>query len=107
MNDQVWKDFFDDDQTRRVMNSSEVWRNYSQAELVREQLQKANAVAAALDHENKVMADIEAFRQKVASEPALKAYLKKAVGALKEHPELEEKVDQNFLNGLKLLDLED
>ena len=107
MNDQVWKDFFDDDQTRRVMNSSEVWRNYSQAELAREQLQKANAVAATLDHENKVMADIETFRAKVANDPALKAKLKKAADVLKEHPELEEKVDQNFLNGLKLLDLED
>ena len=78
MNDEVWKDFFDDTQTRRVMDSSEVWRNYSQAELAREQLQKANAVTAALDHENQVMADIDAFRQKVASNPALKAYLKKA-----------------------------
>jgi hypothetical protein len=107
MNDQVWKDFFDDDQTRRVMNSSEVWRNYSQAELAREQLQKVNAVTAALDHENQVMADIEAFREKVASDPALKAYLKKAADAIKQYPELKEKVDPNFLNGLALLDLED
>jgi hypothetical protein len=107
MNDEVWKDFFDDTQTRRAMNSSEVWRNYSQAELAREQLQRVNAVTAALDHENQVMADIEAFRQKVASNPVLKANLKKAAGALKQHPELKEKVDVNFLNGLELLDLED
>jgi len=107
MNDEVWKDFFDDTQTRRAMNSSEVWRNYSQAELAREQLQKANAVTAALDHENQVMADIDAFRQKVASNPALKTYLKKAAEVLKLHPELKEKVDANFLNGLELLDLED
>lgn len=107
MNDEVWKDFFDDTQTRRVMNSSEVWRNYSQAELAREQLQKANAVAKTLDHENQVMAEIAAFREKVAGDPALKAYLKKAAEVLKQHPELKEKVDQNFLNGLELLDLED
>jgi hypothetical protein len=107
MNDEVWKDFFDDTQTKRVMDSSEVWRNYSQAELAREQLQKANAVTAVLDHENQVMADIAAFREKVASDPALKAYLKKAADVLKQHPELKEKVDPNFLNGLDLLDLED
>lgn len=107
MNDEVWKDFFDDTQTKRVMDSSEVWRNYSQAELAREQLQKANAVTAVLDHENQVMADVVAFREKVASDPALKAYLKKAADVLKQHPELKEKVDLNFLNGLDLLDLED
>jgi DNA repair protein RadC len=107
MNDEVWKDFFDDDQTRRVMNSSEVWRNYVQSELAREELQKANAVKRALDNENQLMADVEAFRQKVASNPALKAYLKKAQDVLKQHPELKEKVDPNFLTGLELLDLED
>jgi hypothetical protein len=53
------------------------------------------------------MADIEAFREKVASDPALKAYLKKAADAIKQYPELKEKVDPNFLNGLALLDLED
>ena len=89
------------------MNSSEVWRNYSQAELEREQRQKASAVVETLDNENQVMAEIDAFRQKVASNPALKAYLKKAAGMLKEHPELKEKVDSDFLNGLDLLDLED
>ena len=107
MNDEVWKDFFDDTQTRRAMNSSEVWRNYSQSELAREQIQKANAVTATLDHENQVMADIAAFRQKVADDPALKAHLKKAADVLKQHPELKEKVDQNFLNGLELIDFED
>lgn len=107
MNDEVWKDFFDDDQTRRVMNSSEVWRNYVQAELAREELQKANAVKRALDDENLLMADVEAFRQKVASNPALKAYLKRAQDVLKQHPELKERVDPNFLTGLELLDLED
>lgn len=107
MNDEVWKDFFDDDQTRRVMNSSEVWRNYVQAELAREELQKANAVKRALDDENLLMADVEAFRQKVASNPALKTYLKRAQDMLKQHPELKERVDPNFLTGLELLDLED
>jgi hypothetical protein len=107
MNDEVWKDFFDDAQTRRAMDSSEVWRNYSQAELARDQLKTAKAMEVSLDHENQTMAEVEAFRQKVAGDPALKAYLKKAAGVLKEHPELKDKVDQNFLNGLDLLDLED
>jgi hypothetical protein len=107
MNDEVWKDFFDDTQTRRVMNNSEVWRNYAQAELAREQLKKANNISAQLDQENQIMADIAAFREKVAGDPALKAYLKKAADVLKQHPELKEKVDQNFLNGLELLDLKD
>lgn len=107
MNDDVWNDFFDDTQTRRAMNSSEVWRNYSQAELAREQIQKANVITATLDQENAILSDIEAFRQKVANSSELKAYFKKVVGALKEHPELRDQVDPNFLNGLELLDFED
>lgn len=107
MNDEVWKDFFDDTQTNRVLQSSEVWRNYCQAELEREQLHTANALQAKLDRENQVMADVEAFRAKVASNLELKAYLKKAAQVLKEHPELRDKVDDNFINGLELLDLED
>lgn len=107
MNDEAWKNFFDDDQTRRVLNSSEVWRNYVQAELERESLKKANTMQVILDRENQLMADVDAFRQKVADNPALKSYLKRAADVLKQHPELKERVDQNFLNGLELLDLED
>jgi hypothetical protein len=107
MNDEVWKDFFADNQTKRVLDSSEVWRNYSQAELVREQLREVNAANKTIDNENQLMATLDEFRQKIAENPALKAELKKASDILEQHPELKEKVDQNFINGLELLDLGD
>ena len=107
MNDEIWKDFFADNQTKRVLDSSEVWRNYSQSELAREQFKKANTISESIDRENQIMSDIDSFRQKVEKNPELKAYLKRAAEALVQHPELKEKVDPNFLNGLELLDLKD
>ena len=57
MNDEVWKDFFTDHQTTRVMNSSEVWRNYSQAELARERLREKRALEEKLDRENQILSE--------------------------------------------------
>jgi hypothetical protein len=107
MMDEVYKEFFTDRQTERVLNSSEVWRNYSQAELARDVLREKRALEAKLDQENQVLADIETFRQKVASNPKLKAYLKKVADLLEQQPELKAKVDPSFLQGLELLNLED
>lgn len=107
MIDEVYKEFFTDRQTQRVLNSSEVWRNYSQAELARDQIRAQRTEEERLDRENQLMADLEAFRQKVADNPELKGYLKKVAALLEEQPELREKVDPNFLHGLELLDLED
>ena len=107
MMDDVYKEFFADRQTERVLNSSEVWRNYSQAELARDQIRQKKAVEDQLERENQLMADVEAFRQKVATNPELKDYLKKVATVLQQQPELKAKVDPNFLKGLELLDLED
>ncbi len=107
MMDEVYKDFFTDHQTRRVMESSEVWRNYSRAELARDEIRQKNAADEKLDKENQLMAQIQEFRQKVASNPELKAYFKKAKAALEANPELRARVDANFIAGIELLDLED
>jgi hypothetical protein len=107
MIDEVYKEFFTDRQTQRVLNSSEVWRNYSQAEIARDVIRTKRAEEERLDRENQLMADVEAFRQKVADNPKLKAYLQKVASLLEEQPELREKVDPNFLHGLELLDLKD
>jgi uncharacterized membrane-anchored protein YjiN (DUF445 family) len=107
MMDEVYKDFFTDHQTRRVLESSEVWRNYSKSELARDEIRQKRATDEKLDTENKLMAQIEEFRQKVASNPELKAYFKKVKATLEAHPELTAKVDPNFISGIELLDLED
>lgn len=107
MMDEVYKEFFTDRQTQRVLNSSEVWRNYSKAELARDEIRAERALTAKLDEENQLMADVEAFREKVAGDPKLKAYLQKVANLLVEQPELRAKVDPNFLKGLELLDLKD
>jgi hypothetical protein len=107
MMDEVYKDFFTDHQTRRVLESSEVWRNYSKAELARDEIRQKRATDEKLDAENKLMAQIEEFRQKVASNPELKVYFKKVKATLEAHPELTAKVDPSFIAGIDLLDLED
>lgn len=107
MMDEVYKDFFTDHQTRRVLDSSEVWRNYSRAEIARDEIRQKIATEERFDKENQLMAQIEEFRQKVASNPELKAYFKKAKAALEAHPELIAKVDPNFVAGIEMLDLED
>lgn len=107
MMDEVYKDFFTDHQTRRVMDSSEVWRNYSQAEMARDVVRQKRAAEETLDRENQLMAQVDEFRQKVASNPELKAYFKKVKATLEAHPELISKVDPNFVAGIELLDLED
>jgi len=105
--DEVWKEFFTDRQTERAMNSSEVWRNYSQAELARDVQREKRTEQEKLDRENALMQSIEDFRRKVAASPALKAKFKQAAQVLEQHPELRDKVDPNFIRGLELLDLDD
>lgn len=107
MIDEVWKDFFTDHQTKRVMNSSEVWRNYSQAEVARDCLREKRALEERLDSENQILSELQEFREKIASNPKLKTYLKKVASQLEANPDLRVGVDPNFLRGLELLDLED
>lgn len=107
MNDEAWKDFFTDHQTTRALNSSEVWRNYYQAEMARESLREKRALEEKLDSENRTLSELEGFRDKVASDPKLKNYLKKVISELERNPELKNGVDPSFLLGLELLDLED
>lgn len=106
MIDDIYTEFFTDRQTQRVLESSEVWRNYSQAEIARDEIRQKRAFEQRLDEENRILEGVEEFRQKVASNPGLKAYFKKAAAVLKQHPELKQKVDPNFLQGLRLLDLD-
>lgn len=105
--DEAWKDFFTDYQTERAMNSSEVWRNYSITEMHRDVMKKKAELEAELDNENELMSAIDDFREKVATNPKLKSYLKRVAEFLEQYPELREKTDPNFINGLALLDLED
>lgn len=105
--DEVYKDFFTDHQTSRVLEGSEVWRNYSKAEIARDEIRQKRATDEKLDAENKLMASIEEFRQKVANNSELKAYFKKVKATLESNPELIQKVDPNFVAGIELLDLED
>ena len=105
--DEVYQDFFTDHQTKRVLDSSEVWQNYSQAELARDQIRQKRALEESLDTENAVLAGVQQLRMVVESNPKLKANLKRASLYLKAHPEEMAKVDPNFINGLSLLNLSD
>jgi hypothetical protein len=107
MIDEVYREFFRDRQTERVLESSEVWRNYKNAELTRDGIRHERALKEKLDAETRLLNEVEDFRQKVAENPKLKAYLQKCAAVLKQQPELRTQVDPNFLKGLDLLDLED
>ena len=104
--DEVYKEFFRDRQTERVLNGSEMWRRYSQYEMANEERREKRAMEEKLDRENELMASVEDFRTKVASNPKLKAYFQKVARLLEQQPELKAKIDPNFLKGLELLDLD-
>jgi histidyl-tRNA synthetase len=110
--DEIWKDFFTDYQTRRVLDSSEVFREYARAELERDAARKAREpiealekAAAIKDQEEAYLNEIYSLNKKIAENPVLKAKFKQAKAALEAHPELIQKVDPNFIYGLDLLDL--
>jgi hypothetical protein len=106
MMDEVYKEFFRDRQTERAFKDSEVWDIYSRYEMANDRAREKRAMEEKLDRENEVMRDVEQFRQKVASDPKLKAYFQKVAALLEQQPELRAKVDPKFLAGLELLDLD-
>jgi hypothetical protein len=107
MRDEVWKEFFIDHDTERAFASSEVFQNYARAELAREEMRKASAIKQKLDEESELLDQLEAFKEKIASDPVLKLRFLKAKAALEANPELIKQVDPNFINGLKILNLLD
>ena len=104
---EIWQDFFKDHQTNRALASSEVWQNYLQAEVARDEIRNQIALEKKIDDENEAMAALDSFREKIANNPALKAKFKKVLATLEERPGLKEKTDPAFLHGLSLIDFED
>jgi hypothetical protein len=104
---EIWETFFSTEQDNKIMDSSEVWRNYAQAELSRESALEKKAFENKLDEENRIMSEVEQFRQRVASDPVLRAKLKKVADVIDANPEFMDKVDPDFLNGLSLISFEE
>jgi hypothetical protein len=104
---EIWQDFFTDHQTKRALASSEVWQNYLQAEVARDEIREQMALEKKLDDENEAMAALDDFREKIAANPALKAKFKNVLATLEERPDLKERTDPAFLHGLSLIDFED
>lgn len=103
-----------DEQTWKACMSSEIFREYlgeelrKEAELERTKGERTfNELELKVDAESKIWEEFESFQKKLASSPALKAKLRQAREALELHPELVEKVDKNFINGLGLLSLDE
>lgn len=107
MSDDIYEDFFKDHQTERALEASEVWQDYFNSETKRDQEKEKEALANKLEEENLIMKELEEFRYIVNSNEKLKTQLKLAAKFIKDYPEMKEKVNANFLNGLELLDLED
>jgi hypothetical protein len=105
--DEAWKDFYKDKETWEAFNNSEVFKSFARAELERDKLRERRAAKKELDEEVRLEEQFEAFAKKVSESPELKAHLKRAKAALEKDPELAKKVDPGFVNGIKLLNLED
>jgi hypothetical protein len=92
--------------------SSEIFREWLSHEIQREKTAEASApseaekVASDLLEQDRVEAEVEVWRQKVAASPDLKAHFQRAKKALAENPGLVDRVDPAFVAGLELLDLE-
>jgi hypothetical protein len=106
MKDEVWKEFFTDNETRRSLESSEVFMSYAKSELQRDELKKKARFEEKVNTENSIMEEVEIFREVVANSPELKERFKMAKAALEAHPELAEKVDPDFIRGLELIHFE-
>lgn len=103
----AYKAFVRDDATEESLRSSEVFMAYRQAELTREaELEKRAAVAKERERADALQA-VEEFNKKVASSPELKAKFKQIKAYLDENPGVAAKVDQNFIEGINMLDLDE
>ena len=109
MHDEAWKDFFfEDNETKRSLASSEVFQNYASSELKREALRNdpLRKAEKQLDEELRAAAELEAFQKKVDASPILKTRLKMAREKLRRNPHLIQTTDPSFVRGLRLLDLD-
>jgi len=104
--DEAWKDFFyDDSQTQRVLDGSEVFRNYERAEHQREALRQKLAVDRQEQEEREVLAMLEGIEEQIAKRPALKKKLAEAKRAIETVPGLREKVDPRLVRAFDLIGL--
>lgn len=107
MADNIFNNLFDDHQNRLALQDSEVWTSYFNVALANEKALKTEALNTQIDIENNTFDELDDFRQKINDNPMLKNQFRKVCELIEQHPELKEKVDVNFLNGLEMLDLED
>lgn len=107
MADDIFNNLFDDHQTKLALQDSEVWTNYFNVALANDEARQKEVLASKIEEENNTFDELEQFRQKVNNNPILKNQFRKVCELITQHPELKEKVDINFLNGLEMLDLED
>jgi hypothetical protein len=108
--DLLIRSFLADDMTRKACEDSEIFMNYARSEMARERAENrkiAEKIEQMAREEDIVLTQLDDFRKKVAENPALAKKLKQAKVALEADPELAKKVDPNFIEGIKLLNLED
>lgn len=97
-----------DDQDWEAVNDSEIFREYVKNELKKEAAKKEDSIdqfEKALDEELLTYAELEQFQKQVDSKPKLREYFIKCKLALEKNPELRNKVDKKFIQGIFLLDL--
>ena len=72
MIDEIYNEFFADNQTERALDNSEVWKSYFNNELRRDEIRKRASLEYKIDEENKIMNEINDFRQRIEVNPKLK-----------------------------------
>jgi len=101
----AYKAFKRDDTTEAALQSSEIFRLYKNAEANREsELIKINESIALKEEEDALNAFAD-FQEKVKNNPNLLNKLRKVKAYLDSNPDIISKLDQDFVNGLNMLEL--
>lgn len=101
----AYKAFKRDDVTEEALRSSEIFMRYRAAEMQREnELKNINAELADAN-ETEILNSVAEFQKKVKASPELLNKLKQVKAYLDANPEIISSVDQDFINGLNMLEL--
>lgn len=91
----------------RVLMSSEVFREFAKLDEKMQLEAKAEKLELQAELEEQALQELNAFKKRVASDSSLRAKLRRARDYLVANPEVIERVDSKFVDGVLMLDLDE
>jgi hypothetical protein len=108
MANRYFNSVFEDKLGRQVMENSEVFMGFAKNLLLKDQMDKEDAIVTALEQKNAEQDMLESLQKKVYSNSILRQKLAQARNFIEENEgntDVISKIDPNFIKGLALLDL--